>query len=138
MPSNYEETLLEGWESVANKSQLTLWILLALRAGPKQMSDIKKYAKAHTHGVTSADDKSMYRALRRFADADIVTFTKIANKKGPDLKQYAITPTGEYVLQRFIDRNIATVITVIAQQKHQTLGSDDIGTCCHHDTCTTN
>ena len=75
MLSKYEETLLEGWEDVHKRGQLTLWILLALKDGPKHMQKIKRFISDITSMSISADDKSMYRALRRFADAEIATLS---------------------------------------------------------------
>lgn len=104
--SKYEQKLLDGWEDVYKKSQLTLWILLALKNGPKQMTSIKLYIEQATAHVLSVDDKSMYRALRRFKDADLVTYRTTPSLKGPDLKIYSLSHTGLTVLDSFISRNV--------------------------------
>ena len=104
--TDYEQTLLNGWEDVAKRSDLTLWVLLALKDGPKIMAEIKQFMLTATHGIVDADDKSMYRALRRFADAEIVAHTTLANPSGPNHKQYALTPTGGHVLAAYVQRNI--------------------------------
>lgn len=106
---DYENSLLEGWEDIYKKSQLTLWIMLALKAGPKHMAEIKEFMQEATNGLLTADDKSMYRALRRFHDAEMVSFTSMPNDNGPDLKVYALTTIGSHVLRDFIKRNIAGV-----------------------------
>jgi PadR family transcriptional regulator PadR len=75
MLNNYEQTLLTGWEDLYKKGQLSMWILLALKDGPKSMNDIKKFINHVIHGHLNTDDKSMYRTLRRFAQAEIIEFT---------------------------------------------------------------
>jgi len=111
MSSTHTRTLLlEGWEDVYKKSQLTLWILLALKTGEKSMTDIKKFIEERTHGHIGADDKSMYRALRRFDEADLITATATPNTSGPDIKIWRLTDTGTWVLATFIERNIQSLI----------------------------
>ena len=61
----YEKELLAGWEEVYKKGHLTLWILLSLKHSPKHMTQIKRFLQAYTDGTLWADDKSIYRALRR-------------------------------------------------------------------------
>jgi PadR family transcriptional regulator PadR len=105
----YEQTLLEGWEDVFKKGQLTLWIMLALKDGPKHMAEIKVFINESTGGALSADDKSMYRALRRYNDAELIDFKQEPGKNGPDLKIYALSDVGAKVLAEFINRNILGV-----------------------------
>lgn len=105
----FEQTLLTGWEDVYKKSQLTLWILLALKDAPKHMAEIKQFIVTISGDAMAADDQSMYRALRRFKDGQMIDFTMRAGRKGPDLKQYYLTTTGQNVLAKFLDRNIRSV-----------------------------
>jgi DNA-binding PadR family transcriptional regulator len=109
MVQTYEQQLLEGWEDVFKKGQLTLWILLALKDGPKHMADIKAFILQATEGLLEADDKSMYRALRRYNDVEMVEYRTEANDKGPDRKVYELTDTGLNVLDQFVRRNILNV-----------------------------
>jgi PadR family transcriptional regulator PadR len=107
---DYERKLLEGWEEVHKRGQLTLWILLALKNGPKHMSDIKDFIHKTTHGTLTADDKSMYRALRRYTDAEMLDFSNQPSENGgPELKIYRLTPIGKNVLDQFIKRNITSL-----------------------------
>ncbi len=107
---SYEQKLLEGWEEVAKKGQLTLWIMLALRDGPKHMTQIKAFINRATNGTISADDQSIYRALRRYSEADLVSFSSAPGKKGgPDLKIYDLAGSGHKVLSTFVDRNIVSI-----------------------------
>lgn len=104
----YERKLLEGWEEVFKKGQLTLWIMLALKDGPKHMAEIKAFITSATNHSLSADDQSMYRALRRYNDAEMVDFTTKPGK-GPDRKVYSLSGVGAKVLENFIQRNIVEV-----------------------------
>lgn len=115
--SDYEDQLLAGWEEIYKRGQLTLWILIALLDGPKHMSAIKDYIEAHTNGMLTADDQSMYRALRRYAEAELVSFKSIQSTNGPDKKIYILTSTGENVLRQFVARNIAVLVNEPMIQK---------------------
>ncbi len=106
---DYERKLLEGWEEVFKKGQLTLWIMLALKDGPKHMAEIKKFIHQSTNGTLSADDKSLYRALRRYYDVEFVDFMNQPGKNGPDLKVYSLTRVGRKVTDEFSKRNIIDV-----------------------------
>jgi DNA-binding PadR family transcriptional regulator len=118
--TKYEQQLLDGWEEIYMRGQLTLWILLALKNGPKHMAAIKEYIQQQTAHVVSADDQSMYRALRRYHQADLVAFTSRQVSNGPDRKIYSLTPTGHHVLDRFIERNITSLVNLQAiKEKRQ-------------------
>jgi len=106
---SYEKKLLEGWEEVFKKGQLTLWIMLALKNGPKHMSEIKAFISHATNHTLSADDQSMYRSLRRYYDAELVDFKQEPGKGGPDLKIYSLSDIGRKVLDHFVKRNILDV-----------------------------
>lgn len=105
---HYENTLLSGWEEVYKKGQLTLWIMLALKDGPKHAGEIKMFIEKSTNDLLSADNQSMYRALRRYTAANLVEFTKKPGKAGPDLKEYRLTHIGSNVLNNFVKRNITS------------------------------
>lgn len=105
----YEQTLLVGWEEVHKKSQLSLWILLALKSKQRHMAEIKSFIVSSTNGTLEADDQSMYRALRRFGDAELISFTTKPSKSGPELKVYQLTPSGKKVLKAFLERHITAI-----------------------------
>ncbi len=115
--SDYEGTLLAGWEEVHKKGQLSLWILLALKDGAKYMGRIKVFIADATNHTITPDDKSMYRALRRFTASEIVDYEMIPSDKGPDLKIYQLTPTGENVLRAFVKRNISQIFYQTVNRK---------------------
>lgn len=83
--------------------------MLALKDGPKHMADIKVFIEKATNGALSADDKSMYRALRRYYDIEMLDFSQEAGKGGPDRKVYKLTDVGLRVLNEFTKRNISDV-----------------------------
>lgn len=104
----YEQTLLDGWEAVYKKGQLTLWILLALKDRPRHMAAISEFITHSTNHTLAADTQSMYRALRRYHKAELVGFT--AQKgSGPDRKVYHLTVAGQHVLDAFIKRNVSSI-----------------------------
>lgn len=113
----YEMKLLEGWEDVFKKGQLTLWIMLALNDGAKHMAEIKNFITKATNGTLSADDQSMYRALRRYHEAELVDFQELPGKSGPDLKVYSLSMVGRKILNGFIDRNILPIVTALRKEK---------------------
>jgi len=106
---SYENSLLSGWEDIYKKGQLTLWILLALRDSPKYMAQIKTFITEATSNTLLADDKSMYRALRRYHAAEMITFSTVPSETGPDRKLYQLASAGERVLAAFCERNIVPV-----------------------------
>lgn len=102
--------ILDGWEDVYKKGQLTLWILLALKDGPKHMAVVKQFIHDVTNGSIEADDKSMYRALRRYHGAEMVDFClQSSDGGGPDHKVYSLTDVGAKVLAAFTRRNITDI-----------------------------
>lgn len=103
--NDYEQKLLDAWEEIYKRGQLTMWIMLSLKDGPKRMSDIKSFIDVATNGTLYADDKSMYRALRRYYDAEMVDYSPIKGE-GPDVKIYRLTKIGSNVLRSFLSRNI--------------------------------
>ena len=102
---DYARKLLAGWEDVHKKGQLTLWILLALKDGPKHMAEIKAFIDRGTNGTMSVDDQSMYRALRRYYETELADF-EAAPGNGPDRKVYRLSALGESLLREFVKRNI--------------------------------
>ena len=110
MLDDYERKLLTAWEEVHKKSQLTLWLLLALKTGPKHMAAIKAFVYDYSQQTISADDKSLYRALRRLQDGELLDASHVASGNGPDHKVYQLTEVGHRVLQSFVQRNIIDVI----------------------------
>ncbi len=121
----YEKKLLRAWEEVYKKGQLTFWIFIALKEGPKHMAAIKEFISIFTHGTIEADDQSMYRALRRYQTAEMLAFKTIPGDGGPDRKVYELTIIGRRVLDSFTERNITAIFYQPAMQKLITNKSGD-------------
>ncbi|HEV8224855.1 MAG TPA: PadR family transcriptional regulator [Rubrobacteraceae bacterium] len=107
--AGYIEKLLQGWEEVHKKGQLTFWILLALKDGPKHMAGIKSFIDEATNHAFTVDDQSMYRALRRYYETELADY-EAAPGHGPDRKVYRLSPIGEDVLRQFARRNIVDTL----------------------------
>ena len=104
-----EKELLNSWEEVYKKGQLTLWILLSLKDGPKHMSEIRQFILQETNGTLVPEDQSLYRSLRRYAHAEMIDYTEQPSSAGPDKKSYHLTSVGGRVLEKFIRRNVEEV-----------------------------
>jgi DNA-binding PadR family transcriptional regulator len=83
---------------------------LALAESPKTTAAIKTYVETATSGMLTADDKSLYRSLRRYYDTEMVDYTLQPNPKGPATKLYALSAIGRRLLDRFVTRNMCTLI----------------------------
>jgi PadR family transcriptional regulator PadR len=108
--NNTSVKLVQDWEAIYKKGQLTFWVLLSLYDSPKRMDEIKEFIDDVTNSQFSVDDQSMYRALRRYYDTEFVAFDFQKNPNGPDWKIYSITPLGRSVLTQFTRRNIISVL----------------------------
>ncbi len=100
------EELLNAWEETYKKGQLTLWIFLALKEGPKYVNELQETIEKFTKGTIRAEEQSLYRTLRKFYHLKMVDFSSGKGHKGPDRKYYHLTPLGQSLLQSFIERNI--------------------------------
>ena len=104
--NNMHEELLNAWEETYKKGQLTLWIFLALKEGPKYVNELQQTIEGFSKGTIRAEEQSLYRTLRKFYHLKMVDFSSRKGHKGPDRKYYHLTPLGESLLQSFIERNI--------------------------------
>ena len=103
---NYLNKLLNSWEDVFKKGQLSLWILLSLKDSPKYVDEIKSFIEEITNGHITAEEQSLYRSLRKFHDLEVVNYESREGNKGPDRKYYFLTDLGKKLLDEFIERNI--------------------------------
>jgi PadR family transcriptional regulator PadR len=100
------EELLNAWEETYKKGQLTLWIFLALKEGPKYVNELQETIEQFTKGTIRAEEQSLYRTLRKFYHLKMVDFSSGKGHKGPDRKYYQLTPLGQSLLDSFVERNI--------------------------------
>ncbi len=105
--NDYKAKLLKNWEATYKKGQLSFWLLLSLKDQPVFVSEIKDFIETVTKGTISCEGQSLYRALRKFYDLEIVDFELRKGNKGPDRKYYSLTPIGKELLHEFTQRNIS-------------------------------
>jgi len=108
MNSNQQlhEELLNAWEETYKKGQLTLWIFLALKEGPKYVTELQESIEKFSRGTIRAEEQSLYRTLRKFYHLKMVDFSSGKGNKGPERKYYQLTPLGQELLKSFIERNV--------------------------------
>jgi len=100
------DELLGAWEETYKKGQLTLWIFLSLKEGPKYVTELQESIEGFSRGTIRAEEQSLYRTLRKFYHLKMVDFSSGKGHKGPDRKYYHLTPMGLSLLQSFVERNI--------------------------------
>jgi DNA-binding PadR family transcriptional regulator len=81
------------------------------------MAAISNFIHEATVGTFAVEDQSLYRALRRYHDAELIDYQDVPVDKGPQRKKYALTKTGVQLLQGFLERNIIPVYYVSRVQK---------------------
>jgi len=100
------QTLLDQWESVYKKGLLTFWLLLLLAERPMYVFEMKQALAHISRGTITADEKSLYRALRRFEATGLVHSAWRPSDVGPRRRYYQLTELGAELLRRFAQRNI--------------------------------
>jgi len=101
-----QEELLNAWEETYKKGQLTLWIFLSLKEGPKYVTQLQDSIEIFSKGTIRAEEQSLYRTLRKFYHLKMVDFSSRKGHKGPDRKYYHLTPLGLSLLHDFVERNV--------------------------------
>jgi len=99
-------TLLEQWEGVYKKGLLTFWVLLLLHERSMYVFEMGQALESVSRGTMSADERSLYRALRRFERAGFVESEWQASDVGPQRRYYHLSELGTELLHRFTHRNI--------------------------------
>lgn len=105
--------LLQQWEEVYKRGLLSFWLLLLLNEREMYAYEMGEAIKTISSGTMEADDNSIYRALRRFAEANLVASQKRKSEIGPPRRYFWLTALGRELLARFIERNI-----LLFQQPH--------------------
>lgn len=98
--------LLAQWEENYKKGLLTFWILLLLHERPMYTLELGPAVAQASRGTLTADDNSIYRALRRFEGVGLVSSVWRDSDTGPPRRYYELTRLGRVLLGRFIRRNI--------------------------------
>ena len=86
--------LLDQWESAYKKGLLTFWLLLLLCERPMYVFEMGEALTEISQGSMTADEKSLYRALRRFEAMGLVDSTWQRSDLGPRRRYYRPTPLG--------------------------------------------
>jgi PadR family transcriptional regulator PadR len=120
--------LLEQWESVYKKGLLTFWVLLLLHERPSYVFEMGQQLDSISQGSISADEKSLYRALRRFEARGVVESSWQPSDLGPRRRDYALTGLGTALLRQFAQRNILIFREPAVKGRLEALLQDDDGT----------
>lgn len=101
------EQLLEQWEQNYKKGLLSFWMLLSMSDEPQYAYAMKEKIEAMSLGSVSADENSIYRALRRFANEDLIISEMQSSDLGPQRRYFELSEKGRDLLRQFIQRNLA-------------------------------
>lgn len=101
-----DQTALIQWEEVYKRGLLTFWILLLLSDDEMYAYEMRTCIADLSQGTIDVDDNSIYRALKRFAEAGFVRSDLRASESGPARRYFTLTPAGLALLARFIERNL--------------------------------
>ena len=113
---NDSDELLIQWEQSYKKGLLSFWMLLSLSERPMYAYEMKEHIEDFSQGSISADENSIYRALRRFAKTGLISAEMRTSEVGPDRKYFKLTQKGCELLASFIERNIQILQTSKVQQ----------------------
>ncbi len=100
------DQLLLQWEDSYKKGLLSFWMLLLLHGRTAYAYEMTAMIADMSQGSVVADEKSIYRALKRFEENGIVQSQRQSSEIGPPRRYYRLTPLGKKLLARFIERNI--------------------------------
>ena len=81
-------------------------MLLLLHERSSYVFEMGQQLDAISQGSISADEKSLYRALRRFEAMGVVESSWQPSEVGPRRRYYALTDLGGALLRQFARRNI--------------------------------
>ncbi len=101
--------LLQQWEESYKKGLLSFWILFSLTQRSMYAYEMSKEINDISQGSITVEDNSVYRALKRFIEADLINFNIQSSPNGPDRKYFYLTDHGKDLLQQFIKRNILVI-----------------------------
>lgn len=109
--------LTEQWEEVYKKGLLSFWLMLLLSEKPMYAFEMGKAIEEISQGIISVDDRSLYRACKRFETSGIVESSWQASEVGPPRRYYQLSASGKEILRRFCQRNILIFQTPEVSQK---------------------
>src|SRR5205809_651353 len=101
-----DEAALMQWEEVYKRGLLTFWILLQLSQREMYAYEMRPSIANISQGTIDVDDNSIYRALKRFAEAGWVASVVRPSEMGPARRYFSLTEAGYALLANFIERNL--------------------------------
>lgn len=104
--SPVDQAALLQWEEVYKRGLLTFWILLSLSQREMYAYEMRAAIADFSQHTIDVDDNSIYRALKRFAEAGFVSSRTRASETGPARRYFTLTPVGQALLAAFIERNL--------------------------------
>lgn len=106
MKENSLEYLLAQWEETYKKGLLSFWLLLLLNQRKAYPYEIKDAITELSQNTISAEDNSIYRALKRLAQSGVVDSEIQPSVNGPNRRYFYLTDLGRQLLKQFVNRNI--------------------------------
>jgi DNA-binding PadR family transcriptional regulator len=103
---NNLERLLTQWEGTYKKGLLSFWLLLLLSQRQAYPYEMKAAIEELSQNSISADENSIYRALKRLAQSGIVDSEVQPSESGPNRRYFFLTDLGQKLLTSFVSRNI--------------------------------
>lgn len=101
-----DQAALTQWEEVYKRGLLTFWILLMLSLRERYAYEMRALVTDFSQGTMDVDDNSIYRALKRFAEAGWIDSDLRPSEAGPARRYFSLTPAGHDLLASFIERNL--------------------------------
>lgn len=106
MNKNNLDYLLAQWEATYKKGLLSFWLLLLLAQREAYPYEISAAVAELSQNTISAEDNSIYRALKRLAKSGVVDSEVRPSENGPNRRYFFLTDLGRDLLGQFISRNI--------------------------------
>lgn len=113
------DALLEKWEGAYKKGLLSFWMLLLLNERPSYAYEMSAAVNEVSKGTVTAEENSIYRALRRFEGMGIIKGEMKPSDVGPERKYYHLTERGKFLLAQFIRRNLLVFSTEEVKERMQ-------------------
>ena len=101
-----DRAMLAQWEEVYKRGLLTFWMLLLLNEQEMYAYEMRPALADISHQTIDVDDNSIYRALKRFAEAGLVRSDVRASEAGPARRYFSLTQAGHVLLASFVERNL--------------------------------
>lgn len=99
----YLGKLLESLELTHKKGQMSQWIFLSLCGQSRCPEEIGQFIVEQTDGKLGYDEQSIYRALRKFDDLELLDFEMRDGLRGPQRKYYSLSVNGKKLFKTFLE-----------------------------------